>query len=373
MFDVAVIGAGIAGLTVAQQLHQAGYKVVVVDKSRGVGGRVATRRLQGTCADHGLRYLEPQGKLSEKLIDVLGVQQSDFAGNRGILQVWENPVYEWEPAKPNSSSLLPRYVAPMGMNAIAKFLATGLEMQMNQRVQEITATDEKTWHFTFEQKADPLIAKAVVVAIPAPQALMLLEPLAKTIPTEFLDSLRAVEFDPCLSVMAGYPASRQQDLSNAETGNFPLHLDVTHDSDLSWIGLDSSKRPNPQMPVFVLHSTAEFANRYLDAEDLNPVARQMLSHAAQLLVPWLDSPEWFQIHCWRYAFPSRPLDLDCLDAGTPLPLVCCGDWCGGNLVEGAMNSGLAAAVKINQQMEMRSLPGESFLEALQQISSRSDR
>lgn len=360
MFDVAVIGAGIAGLTVAQQLHQAGYKVVVVDKSRGVGGRAATRRLQGTCADHGLRYLEPQGKLIEKLIDVLRVQQSDFAGNRGILQVWENPVCG-ESAKPNSSSLLPRYVAPMGMNAIAKFLATGLEMRLNQRVQEITPTDEKAWHFTFEQKADPLIVKAVVVAIPAPQALMLLEPLAKTIPTEFLDSLRAVEFDPCLSVMAGYPASRQQDLSNVDPS---LHPDVTHDSDLGWIGLDSSKRPNPQLPVFVLHSTAEFAKHYLDAEDLNPAARQMLSRAAQLLIPWLDSPEWFQIHRWRYAFPSRPWDQDCLDAGTPLPLICCGDWCRGNLVEGAMNSGLAAAIKINQQMEMRSLPGESFLAAI---------
>lgn len=363
MFDVAVIGAGIAGLTVAQQLHQAGYKVVVVDKSRGVGGRVATRRLQGTCADHGLRYLEPQGKLIEKFIDVLRVQQSDFAGNRGILQVWANPVYEWEPAKLNSSSILPRYVAPMGMNAIAKFIGTGLEMRLNQRVQEITPTDEKAWHLTFEQ-TDKLTAKAVVVAIPAPQALMLLEPLAKTIPTEFLDSLRAVEFDPCLSVMAGYPASRQQDLSNVETGNFRLHPDVTSDSDLAWIGLDSSKRPNPQMPLFVLQSTAEFAKRYLDAEDLNSAASQMLSRAAQLLIPWLDSPEWFQIHSWRYAFPSRPLPQDCLDAGTPLPLICCGDWCGGNLVEGAMNSGLAAAVKINQQMEMRSLPGESFLEAL---------
>ncbi|MEP0754376.1 FAD-dependent oxidoreductase [Trichocoleus sp. Lan] len=372
MFDVAVIGAGIAGLTVAQQLHQAGYKVVVVDKSRGVGGRVATRRLQGTCADHGLRYLEPQGQLTEKFIDVLRVKQSDFEGKPGIVQAWTNPVCR-EPAKPNLSSIRPRYVAPMGMNAIAKFLATGLEMRLNQRVQEINPTDEKTWHFTFEPKADPLIAKAVVVAIPAPQALMLLEPLAKTIPTQFLDSLRAVEFDPCLSVMAGYPASRQQDLSNAETVNFPLHLDVTQDSDLAWIGLDSSKRPNPQMPVFVLHSTAEFAKHYLDAEDLNPVARQMLSRAAQLLVPWLDSPEWFQIHRWRYAFPSRPLHQDCLGAGTPLPLICCGDWCGGNLVEGAMNSGLAAAVKINQQMEMRSLPGESFLEALQQISGRSDR
>ena len=57
MLDVAIIGAGVAGLTCAQQLHQAGYKVVVLEKSRGVGGRMATRRIEETYVDHGVRYL----------------------------------------------------------------------------------------------------------------------------------------------------------------------------------------------------------------------------------------------------------------------------------------------------------------------------
>ncbi|MEW6499778.1 MAG: FAD-dependent oxidoreductase, partial [Cyanobacteriota bacterium] len=347
-----------AGLTVAQQLHQAGYKVVVVDKSRGVGGRVATRRLHGTCADHGTCYLKPQGEVLQKFVRVLC--------DRNILQVWTDTVYDLEVGdRLVEAKQYPRYVAPTGMTAIAKFLSKGLEMRLNHRVKVITPTDEKTWHLTFFETGDELIVKAVVVAIPAPQALMLLEPLADTtLSPEFLSSLRSVEFNSSLSVIAGYPTFRQQDL--VETRNFAsLHpawkaVTFVNDSDLAWIGLDSSKRPNPQMPVFVIQSSAELAKRYLDAEDLNPAAQQMLSRAAQLLIPWLDSPEFFQIHRWRYAFPSRPLDRDCLDAATPSPLVCCGDWCGGNLVEGAMNSGLAAAVKINQQMEMRSLPGESF-------------
>src|SRR6478672_4303562 len=48
VFDVAVIGAGISGISCAQQLRQVGYRVVVVEKSRGLGGRMATRRVQDT-------------------------------------------------------------------------------------------------------------------------------------------------------------------------------------------------------------------------------------------------------------------------------------------------------------------------------------
>ncbi len=343
MFDVAVIGAGVAGLTVAQQLQQCGYAVVVVDKSRGVGGRAATRRLHGTRADHGLRYLEPIGEMSQQLVKVLC--------DRNILQLWTDTVYSCE-------SKMPRYVASDGMSAIAKFLATGLEIKLNQRVQAITTTDDKIWHLGFEA-AENITAKAVVVAIPAPQALMLLEPLTESIlPAGFVDKLRSVQFDPCLSVIAGYPSQQQPNLE-WKAVVFP------DNSDLAWIGLDSSKRPDAQMPVFVIQSSAAFANLYLDAQDLNPAAQQLLGcAAAELMIPWLDTPDWFQVHRWRYAFPSHPLVRSYLNAETPLPLICCGDWCGENLLESALNSGLAAAMEIDRHLNNLPLPGINFLDNL---------
>lgn len=358
MFDVAIIGAGIAGLSCAQQLHQAGYRVVIVEKSRGVGGRLATRRLQDTCADHGVRYLEPQGKLLQPLITTLL--------QRGILQAWTDTIYELKSVEPGSeltiephSSDITRYVAAAGMTAVAKFLASDLEIWLNRRVENITPTNEQTWHLSFEsddETSHPLIAKAVVVAIPAPQALMLLEPLAETLSSVFLNSLRSVQFDPCITVIAGY--SSELPLPTWKACNLP------NNSDLAWIGLDSSKRLNSKVPIFVLQSTAEFAERYLDVEDLKPVAQQLLSVAAQLLIPELDTPDWFQVHRWRYAFPKLSLNQDYLYSATPLPLICCGDWCGGNLIESAMNSGLAAAIQINSQLQQLILPGESFLDRL---------
>lgn len=350
MTDIAVIGAGMAGLVCAQQLSQAGYSVLVVEKSRGLGGRLATRRLHGTCADHGACYLNPKGELFRRFVEILQL--------RHILEVWTEEVYELTASAPLSepNNRSPRYVAPEGMSAIAKSLAPGLEILLNQRVIAITPTPENNWRLTLESSNEELTAKAIVIAIPAPQAVMLLEPLGESVlNTVFLDKLRSVEFYPSISAIAGYPPTSQ-----------PLPqwkaLTFVDDIDLAWIGLDSSKRPNPQQPHFVVQSSADFAQRHLESQDLQPAGQYMLQRAAESLsLPWLNTPEWMQVHRWRYAFPSHPWHEAFLSAGTPLPLVCCGDWCGGNLAEGAMLSGLAAADEINNQLRYLPLDNVNFL------------
>ena len=363
MFDVIVIGAGIAGLVCAQQLQSCGYKVVVVEKSRGLGGRVATRRLSDTRADHGACYLSPKGELLGRFVQLLC--------SRGILQVWTDTVYKYSTTQQlQAAAGSPRYIAPDGMSAIAKFLATGLEIRLQMRVEAITPVRAHEprplqWHLSFDSSntitQPPLTAKAVVMAIPAPQALTILQPLAETgLPAVFLEQLRCVEFDPCLTVIAGYPAL----LDRATDWKAITFVD---DSDLGWIGLDSSKRLKPgQSLVFVLHSSAEFARLHLEAEDLQPFGRNLLTRASEYLLPPLAEPEWMQVHRWRYAFPSHPLQATYLSTTTPLPLVCCGDWCGGNLIESAMHSGIAAAEQINLQLDRRSLSEDNFFDFLSQ-------
>lgn len=348
MFDIVIVGAGISGLVCAQQLHQAGYKVLVVEKSRGLGGRVTTRRLQETCADFGTSYLKPQNQLLQRFVELL-VQQN-------IIQVWTDTAYEFDAnlQKLTVSDRTPLYTAPKGMSAIARFLAASLEIQLNQRVVEIS-TFADNWCLQLESTdaTTQITAKAVVVAIPAPQALTLLEPIA--VSPKFLANLRSVEFAPCISVIAGYPSMQSNFAWQAVT--------VTGDDNLAWIGLDSSKRQEVRSPIFVLHSSAQFAQNYLETTDLQPVGQQLLTHAAKLL-PWLNTPEWMQVHRWRYAFPTSPLLDTYLNANTPQPLVCCGDWCGGNLVAGAMQSGISAAEQINLQMKQKLLPENSFLNKL---------
>ncbi|MDQ2100298.1 MAG: FAD-dependent oxidoreductase [Tychonema bourrellyi B0820] len=344
MFDVAVIGAGMAGLICANQLRLAGYSVVVVEKSRGVGGRVATRRVNGTRADHGARYLERQGDAVQGLIDVLL--------DRNILKLWTDTVCEFRQGElfssPNSC-----YVAPAGMNAVGKYLAEGLEIWSGRRVQAISATDSQLWRLSLEvtddnfERPQELIAKSIVVAIPAPQALMFLTSEIGLSP-DFLDKLRSVEYDPCITVMAGYSAEHEQDLSilNSQWKT----VSFTDNSELAWIGLDSSKRLESPQPVFVVHSSASFAECYFEATDLSSVGQHLLDRTSENLMPWLKQPEWFQVHRWRYAFCRNPLPVSCLPAAGTLPLVCAGDLCGEGQIEAALRSGLAASVWVNSQI-----------------------
>ncbi|MDY6900916.1 MAG: FAD-dependent oxidoreductase [Cyanobacteriota bacterium] len=351
MTDIAVIGAGISGLVCAQQLTQAGYSVIIIDKSRGVGGRVATRRLHDTKADHGTCYLKPKGEVLQHLINLLA--------QKGDLEVWTDNLHVKNSSLSlvvNPQSSLP-YTAPEGMNVMAKFLAQGLNINRGERVTSINLDSQKQWYINSENNKE-FTAGAVVVAIPAPQAVMLLESLPENfLDYKFREKLNSVEYYPALTVMSGYSDSSQLPEWKAVT--------FKNNSVLGWIGLDSSKRKNPTQPHFVIHSSAEFAEKYFESEDLEKVGREILENAAsEVNLPWLNNPQWIQVHRWRYAFPKTPLQQTCLSADISSPLVFCGDWCGGNLVESAILSGISAAEYINSKLQQRELPGINFLDGL---------
>ncbi|MGB5967022.1 MAG: FAD-dependent oxidoreductase [Spirulinaceae cyanobacterium] len=322
LFDVAVVGAGLAGLSCAKELSQLGCRVVVLDKSRGLGGRVATRRINNLPIDHGLPYLQPQGKLSQQLIQRLNE---------------ENLIQPWHSQIPDT------YIAPQGMTAIAKFMARDLEVWRQSRVEKIEPIEGQVWHLSLDSQKG-LTAKAVVMAIPAPQALTLLEPLTpKGLNADLIAKLHQVKFDPCLSVMAGYKATI---VLPKQLSKQPF-ISIEEDSYLAWLGLDSSKRTQSQAAVLVIRSTAEFAQKHLETTNLAPAAQQLISRAGELFTPELKEPQWYQIHRWRFSIPHNFINELYLATHQPLPLICCGDWCGGNSIESALASGLVAATQIS--------------------------
>ncbi|HIK18084.1 MAG TPA: FAD-dependent oxidoreductase [Leptolyngbyaceae cyanobacterium M33_DOE_097] len=346
--DVAVIGAGIAGLRCARSLVEAGKKVIVLEKARGVGGRVATRRLHGTCADHGTCYLSPKAESFQRfLYDLAEV---------GVLRVWTEQIHTVD-ADGNLAAVpraehYPRWVAPAGMTAIAKVLAADLDIYLAHQVTEIALRDEG-WHLTATVRegdsllTTELLAKALVIAVPAPQAANLIKPIQRYLPASLAQQVNDAVFFPCLSVMAGYSFNQQKEW----VSHFPGVKSVTFTDNpvLGWLGFDSSKRVDSKVPVFVLQSSAAFAQQHLESVELQPAAQTLLEVASQHFFPWFSQPTWFQIHRWRYAFSKNPYSTGFLADSTHLPLVFAGDWCLGRKVDDAYQSGLAAAAHLLTQ------------------------
>ncbi|MBE9013409.1 FAD-dependent oxidoreductase [Pseudanabaenaceae cyanobacterium LEGE 13415] len=333
-FDIAIVGAGMAGLSCAQMLHQAGYKVVLIDKSRGLGGRIATRRLQGTHADHGVCYLKPKSSKFQSLLNQLV--------DRKILRVWTETIHELKEGKIQPSQKQAAcYAAMNGISAIAKFLSIGLTLRLNHRVERIE--EQNGWKLYCES-GEVISANAVIVAIPAPQAAMLCG--------SWIEELKSIDYSPCISAIAVYPMERQAEVERLDW----KAIVCLEDSDLGWIGIDSTKQLNPVQPAIVIQSNARFATQYLEDSDLQQVGEHLLKRAAEVAEPWFNCPEVLQVHRWRYAFPINPISEKYFVADTSNPMICTGDWGDGNRVENAFHAGIATATYLNQQLNDRTLP-----------------
>lgn len=343
MEDVVVIGAGVSGLTAARQLQQIGHRVTVVDKSRGLGGRLATRRVGSTAIDHGCRYLTPFA--DSALSPIPALLQA------GVLKPWQPETFALgEDDSLTATAGETFYAAPQGMSAVAKVLAPGLAIHRHWLATALMPLSHG-WRIEGETlsgdrqgESISIEAKAVVVAIPAPQAAALMvraapqhEGLAKLI-----HQLQNVEFDAVITAMAGYSPDQSANLP-AQTGLGGWTVVGNSHPVLHWAALDSSKRTDSLEPVVVVHSSANFAANNIDRSNLESVGHELLTAAAGNLAAWLSFPIWMQVHRWRYGFVRRSLGASVLSSPTLPNIVGCGDWCSGGNVEGAIASGHRAA------------------------------
>lgn len=345
MWDVVIVGAGMTGLACALALQNAGYRVVVVEKSRGVGGRVATRHLPLSLVDHGAptvaRALYGESRYGA-YIDALVEQKivQPWAGNQIYDASFSQGQWSLEPVQ--SSGAAHYYAVPGGMTAIAKELAKTLPVELTQRVTRLRL-DGNIWQIMTEGKT--FQAKAVVVAIPAPQALDLCIPLVQDgFSAAVIAALQNVQFDPCITAIAGYaPSAPWQSLPWAE-------LRCHNDPVIARMICDRRKREMSSGSCFAIHSTPAFAMEHFEAADVAAVGQQMLDYIAEVYAPWFAEPELLQVHRWRYAIATNGYPGHPLSAQLSQPLWICGEWCVGSTIQNAFEVGLEVARQLKQQL-----------------------
>lgn len=320
---IAVIGAGLAGLSCTTQLEQLGMRVSVFDKSRGTGGRMSTRRGDAWQADHGAQYFTARDPFF--IAELTRWQQA------GVADLWQTNIAVLGDATPhrNDGSTL-RYVGVPHMSSPARWLASELSVTTSARVTALIRHHHR-WRLRFDAAVDEHKTlettdfDAVVLAVPAAQAAELTRPHADRITAQCeTNGMR-----PCWAAMLRFKAP------------VPLAFDAAfvNAGPLRWIARDNSKPGRPDSETWVLHANTTWSEQHLE-DSPDEVIHAMTAAFALLGGPVPDSAT---AHRWRYAEPGPAATSDnCLwDAALKLGL--CGDWLNAGRVEGAWLSGRALA------------------------------
>ncbi len=314
MLNTAIVGAGLSGLACARRLAEAGIDVALFEKSRGPGGRLANRRLDDTDIDFGAPYFTARSPAMQNLCQ-RWVEAGIAAPWPTTFGVWRNGVFA-----PEANPAV-RFVGTPRMTSLSRALAEGLTVHVEQRIGRLSHRDQR-WQLHGADN-DHIIATAerLVLAIPAPQAQALLQPLHPELAGELPDML------PCDAAML---------ILNTPVTP-PFHTFFCHHDVLSFVTCNSDKPGrNPSPQTWLLHANADWSRQHADAHPslVLDAMRQAFSH---VIAQALDI-RTTELHRWRYAkaagdWGGQPY----WDPSWQLGL--CGDWAGSQRVEGAWESG----------------------------------
>ena len=321
MATVAVIGAGLSGLVASRELARS-HDVAVFEKSRGVGGRMATRRAAPYEFDHGAQFFTARTKAFRTYLEPLI--------ESGIVADWPAVFAELRGGEVSSNrhwgEEYPHFVGVPGMNAVGKALASDLDVRLETTVGSLSRQDA-CWLLRDDSEQDLGEFDWVVVTTPASQAADLLAGTA-------LASCTNVEMLSCFALLLGFDAAPDR----------PWQAAVVRDADISWISVNSSKPGRPAATSIVAHSTNAWANAHID--DDPGVVQRHLSEAFSA-VSGIDAAgaAYAAVHRWRYANVEQQAgERFALDAGQKL--AACGDWFVRGRVEAAFTSANALVEKL---------------------------
>jgi len=319
---IAIIGTGIAGLSAAEALHAAGYSVQLFDKSRGSGGRMASKRSDAGALDLGAQYFTARDR---RFAATVAQWQA-----RGWVEPWTPNLYQYANGvlSPSADEQV-RWVGNPRMSAITRAMLGALPVKFSCRITEVFR-GEQHWHLLDAEGESHGPFAQVIIATPAPQASALLATAPKLAGT-----VAGVTMEPTWAVALAF----------AEPLQTPLEGCFVQDKVLDWTARNRSKPGRDASPdTWVLHASSSWSRQHLDLAK-EQVVERLHGAFAEMIGCAVPAPVFSLAHRWLYARPSGAHQLGAL-ADADLGLYVCGDWCLSGRVEGAWLSGQEAARKL---------------------------
>lgn len=316
-----IVGAGMSGLLAADGLQNEGWDVTVLDKGRGVGGRMATRRVGGATFDHGAQFFTTRGERFSGLVDTW--LDADAAAE------WTRGFADAEGA-PNEDGH-PRYRGGEGMTSIPKYVADGLDVHTGERVIRVDAREDG-WEVVCESGMR-VEGSALVLALPVPQALDLVSSGDYRLPDGPREILEAISYAPCLALMVS--------LDGPSPVPEPGGMQIKEDT-LDFIG-DNQRKGISRVPALTIHAGPGWSSAHF-GDDEAEITEELISLAGERLgVNLAPAVVDTSLARWRYSWVTNAHEDPFLAASERPPLIFCGDAFGQPKVEGASLSGLATA------------------------------
>jgi renalase len=311
---VVVIGAGLAGLVAARDLTAAGADVAVIERSRSVGGRMATRRIGNATVDHGAQFFTVRTPAFRRRVD-------DWIEN-GFVRIWSHGF--------GIDDGYPRFIATQGMNSLAKNLAIGLDVECSTMAFAVRRQDQQQvapgsqWQVVIDD-GSARTADAVVITTPLPQAFALLADAA----VELDESLFRTDYDRTITLLT--VLDRPGVVPNPGAVQDP-------DTTFSFI-CDNAVKGVSTSTAMTFHASNEWSETNWEQDP-----EQLMDRLEKAAGPWIGDARVVerQLKKWRFATP-RTIWRDPYWATSDNRIVLAGDAFSGPRIEGAHNSGMAAA------------------------------
>ena len=327
MSRIAVVGSGLSGLVVARDLAR-NHDVTIFEKSRGVGGRMATRNAGDFEFDHGAQFFTARTDAFRKFLEpfietgVVSVWRPTFAELRGAEM---SGIRQWDVS-------MPHYVASPGMNALAKTLARDLDVRNGVTISPAQRSNGH-WSLSDAEGAQLGSFDWVIITTPAAQTAV----LAREHP-----GLREIAEDAemlgCFALMLGFDKPR----------HLPWQAALVRDADISWLSVNSSKPDRAANFTMVAHSTNAWAQAHMD-DDIDIVQAHLVAEVSRVTGADCDNATHCDVQRWRYANIDRQRGPEYfLDAAERI--AACGDWFIRGRVEAAFSSAQALLGAIRDEL-----------------------